>query len=108
MTLPLLDRELLRAGPKPFFGLSDNTHLPAFLYTTGIVGCHGGTVMTALGRSVAMDPLTAHSLRAVRAYAPGTTIVFDVDLGHTDPQVVIPYGGVIRVGGPARRITVTY
>ena len=47
-------------------------------------------------------------LRAMRAYAPDTTIVFDVDLGHTDPQIVIPYGGVIRVDGPARRITVTY
>ncbi len=32
--------------------------------------------------------------------------VFDVDLGHTDPQLVIPYGGMVRVDGPARRITV--
>lgn len=47
-------------------------------------------------------------LRALRMYAPDMTIVFDVDLGHTDPQVVIPYGGTIRVDGPARRITVTY
>jgi muramoyltetrapeptide carboxypeptidase LdcA involved in peptidoglycan recycling len=47
-------------------------------------------------------------LRAMRAYAPDTTIVLDVDLGHTDPQIVIPYGGVIRVDGPARRVTVTY
>ena len=35
-------------------------------------------------------------------------IVFDVDFGHTDPQLVIPYGGLVRVDGPARRITVTY
>jgi muramoyltetrapeptide carboxypeptidase LdcA involved in peptidoglycan recycling len=41
-------------------------------------------------------------------YAPDTTIVFDVDFGHTDPQLVIPYGGLVRVDGPARRITVTY
>jgi len=47
-------------------------------------------------------------LRAFAAYAPETMIVFDVDLGHTDPQQVIPYGGQIRVDGPARRITVTY
>ena len=33
--------------------------------------------------------------------------VFDVDFGHTDPQLVLPYGGSIRVDGPARRITVT-
>ncbi|QYX80889.1 S66 family peptidase [Streptomyces akebiae] len=256
--LPLLDRELLRANPKPFFGMSDNSNLLAFLYNTGIVGYHGGTVMTSLGRSGAMAPLTADSLRAalftsgpyelrpterfndvnrdwadpatfdaepetvpgagwtwvnpnrvvegrswggcleilgwllmadrevprdlsvldggvlfletseelpsgeevfrtlrnmgergllqrfpallmgrpkawsfeqpntpeeaaryaagqreavlraMRTYAPDATIVFDVDLGHTDPQFVVPYGGVIRVDGPARRITVTY
>ncbi|MFF3335903.1 S66 peptidase family protein [Streptomyces sp. NPDC002888] len=256
--LPFLDRELIRANSKPFFGMSDNTNLLAFLYTTGIVGYHGATVMTALGRPVAMDQLTADSLRAalftsgeyelkpaerwndvnrdwadpatfeaepatrpgsgwtwvnpdrvvegrswggcleivgwllmadreiardlseyeggvllletteelpsatevfrtlrnmgergllqrfsallmgraktwsferpnspeegaryateqreavlraMRIYAPTTPIVFDVDFGHTDPQLVIPYGGVVRVDGPARRITVTY
>ncbi|MFG3053274.1 S66 peptidase family protein [Kitasatospora sp. NPDC048239] len=47
-------------------------------------------------------------LRALADYAPATMAVFDVDLGHTDPQVVIPYGGLVRVDGPARRITVTY
>ena len=47
-------------------------------------------------------------LRAMRVHAPHTTIVFDVDFGHTDPQLVIPYGGLVRVDGPARRITVTY
>jgi muramoyltetrapeptide carboxypeptidase LdcA involved in peptidoglycan recycling len=47
-------------------------------------------------------------LSAMRMYAPDTPIVFDVDFGHTDPQVVIPYGGTVRVDGPARRITVTY
>ncbi|WP_369257710.1 S66 peptidase family protein [Streptomyces sp. R35] len=256
--LPLLDRELIRANPKPFFGMSDNTNLLAFLRNAGIVGYHGASVMCELGRPVAMNPHTAESLRAalftsgeyelrpaerwndvsrdwadpatfdaepetrpgagwtwvnadrvvegrswggcleivgwllmadreishdlteydggvlfletseempsapevfrtlrnmgergllqrfsallmgrartwsferpnspeegasyaaeqreavlraMRAYAPGTTIVFDVDLGHTDPQFVIPYGGTIRVDGPARRIAVTY
>ena len=33
-------------------------------------------------------------------------IVFDVDLGRTDPQV-IPVGGTIEVNGPDRTITVT-
>ncbi|ROR37481.1 S66 family peptidase [Kitasatospora cineracea] len=47
-------------------------------------------------------------LRALDAYAPDTMAVFDVDLGHTEPQLVIPYGGSVRVDGPARRITVTY
>ncbi len=47
-------------------------------------------------------------LSALDAYAPRMLAVFDVDLGHTDPQLVIPYGGHVRVDGPDRRITVTY
>jgi len=255
--LPYLDKELIRANPKPFFGFSDNTNLLAFLRNLGIVGYHGACVMTQYGRAGAMHPLTADSiraalftsgeyeltpspdtndverrwedprtfdsepvmepaegwtwhnpdrvvegpswggclevlagmlmadreirpaqeyargvlfletseelpsagdvyrilrgmgergllqqfpallmgrarawsferplgpdersrhradqraavLRALGEYAPATVAVFDVDLGHTDPQLVIPYGGRIRVDGPARRITVTY
>ncbi|GAA1369112.1 S66 family peptidase [Streptomyces beijiangensis] len=256
--LPFLDRELIRANPKPFFGYSDNTNLLAYLWNTGIVGYHGGSVMVELGRPVAMNPLTADSLRAalftsgpyelrpaerfttgggrwenpatftrepeslpadgwswlnadrvvegrswggnveilawllmadreiardpsaydgavlfletseempsgeevfrilrnmgergllqrfsallvgrpktwsfeqplspedsaryaagqraavgraLAAYAPDMLTVFDVALGHTDPQQVIPYGGTVRVDGPGRRITVTY
>ncbi|MEV7191789.1 S66 peptidase family protein [Streptomyces sp. NPDC093510] len=256
--LPHLDRELIRAHPKPFFGWSDNTNLLAHLWQSGIVGYHGASVMCELGRPGAMAPQTADSLRAalftsgpyelrpaeryrdvdlpwedpallleepptepgggwlwhgpervvegrswggnleilswllmadreiqrdlsaydgcvllletseelpgaeevfrvlrnmgergllhrfpallmgrakawsfqrpsdadgkaayvreqreavqkaLATYAPETMTVFDVDLGHTDPQVVIPYGGIVRVDGPARRITVTY
>ncbi len=62
--LPLLDRELIRANPKPFFGLSDNTNLLAYLRNTGIVGYHGTSVMVELGRPGAMHPQTADSLRA--------------------------------------------
>lgn len=47
-------------------------------------------------------------LRALDEYAPDTMAVLDVDLGHTDPQLIIPYGGRIRVDGVARRIVVTY
>ncbi|QNP73346.1 LD-carboxypeptidase [Streptomyces roseirectus] len=256
--LPFLDRELIRAHAKPFFGYSDNTNLLAYLYNTGIVGYHGGSVMVQLGRPVAMDARTVDSLRAalftpgpyelrpvdrwsdvesdwadprtftrapetrpgtgwswlnadrvvegrswggcleilawllmadreiaadpsvydggvlfletseglpsatevfqvlrcmgergllrrfpallmgraktwsferpngpqasaqyaadqraavesaLKTYAPDTMAVFDVDLGHTNPQLVVPYGGLVRVDGPARRIVVTY
>ncbi|MER5221148.1 S66 family peptidase [Streptomyces flaveus] len=256
--LPLLDRELIRANPKPFFGMSDNTNLLAYLHNTGIVAYHGARVMCELGRPGAMHPLTAESLRAalftsgeyelkpaerfrdidlpwdtpetfasepptepgggwtwhrpervvearswggnienlswllmadreiapdpsvydggvllletseelppaeevfrilrnmgergllqrfpvllmgrpkawfftqpndretkaryvreqheavlraLETYNPDMMVVFDVDFGHTDPQLVIPYGGAVRVDGPARRITVTY
>ena len=45
---------------------------------------------------------------AMRADALDAPIAFDADFGHTDPQLVSPYGGTVRVDGPARRITVTY
>ncbi|MDH6136773.1 muramoyltetrapeptide carboxypeptidase LdcA involved in peptidoglycan recycling [Kitasatospora sp. MAA4] len=255
--LPLLDKELIRANPKPFFGYSDNTNLLLFLRNLGIVSYHGASVMVELGRPGALHPLTAQSvraalfdsgayelrespesgdvgkdwgdpatfaseplmepaegwiwhnadrvveglgwggnleilawmlmadreirpvgeyagqvlyletseelpsadevyrilrnmgergllrqfpallmarakswsfaqplaveqkaayrkaqreavLRALATYAPDTVAVFDVDFGHTDPQLVIPCGGRIRVDGPARRITVEY
>ncbi|MFJ7984629.1 S66 peptidase family protein [Streptomyces sp. NPDC096351] len=255
--LPHLDRELIRAHPKPFFGYSDNTNLLLFLRNLGIVAYHGGSVMVELGRPGAMHPLTADSLRtalfgsgpyeltpsadfgvvngrweepetfasepamergegwiwhnadrvvtgagwggcleilawmlmadreirpveeyagqvlfletseempdagevyrilrnmgergllrqfpavlvarakswsfeqplgtaaraayaknqreavlqALAEYASGAVAVFDVDFGHTDPQLVLPCGGAVRVDGPARRISVTY
>ena len=45
---------------------------------------------------------------AFEAYGRDPLIVYDVDFGHTDPQLVIPVGGRIRIDGPARRIVVTY
>lgn len=62
--LPYLDRDLLRANPKPFLGYSDATNLLVLLWNLGIVGYHGGAVMTEFGRPGAMHPLTAQSLRA--------------------------------------------
>ncbi|MDH6575153.1 LD-carboxypeptidase [Kitasatospora sp. MAP5-34] len=62
----------------------------------------------AAGRERYRAEQRAVVLRALAEYAPDTMAVFDVDLGHTDPQVVIPYGGLVRVDGPARRIVVTY
>jgi muramoyltetrapeptide carboxypeptidase LdcA involved in peptidoglycan recycling len=47
-------------------------------------------------------------LRAAAEYNPEALIVFDVDFGHTDPQVIIPVGGWVRADGPARRIIVRY
>jgi muramoyltetrapeptide carboxypeptidase LdcA involved in peptidoglycan recycling len=44
----------------------------------------------------------------MRAYHPNAMIVFDVDFGHTDPQLIIPNGGDIRLDGPAREIHVRY
>jgi muramoyltetrapeptide carboxypeptidase LdcA involved in peptidoglycan recycling len=46
--------------------------------------------------------------RALAEYNPSATIVFDLDIGHTDPQLIIPVGGDIRVDGPAQEIHVRY
>ena len=43
-------------------------------------------------------------LDAFDTYAPDAMVVFDVDVGHTEPQWVVPYGGRVTVDGPARRI----
>ena len=47
-------------------------------------------------------------MKAMAAYNPDATIVFDVDFGHTDPQLIIPYGGMVRIDGPSRTISVLY
>lgn len=44
-------------------------------------------------------------VRALDRYNPSAMVVFNVDLGHTDPQWILPYGGTVTVDGPERRIT---
>jgi muramoyltetrapeptide carboxypeptidase LdcA involved in peptidoglycan recycling len=41
-------------------------------------------------------------------YHPDVLTVFGVDFGHTDPQLVVPHGGTVRVDGVAQTITVEY
>jgi muramoyltetrapeptide carboxypeptidase LdcA involved in peptidoglycan recycling len=59
-------------------------------------------------RAAYADAQRAAVQRALGEYNPDALVVFDVDFGHTDPQLVIPYGGRVRVDGLARRITVWY
>lgn len=47
-------------------------------------------------------------LRAVEEYNPDAVVVTDVDIGHTDPQFVMPHGGRVVVDPQQQRITVTY
>ncbi len=54
------------------------------------------------------DEQRAAIVRAFDRYNPHAMIVFNVDLGHTDPQWVLPYGGMLTVDGAARRITAHY
>ncbi|KAK9386050.1 peptidase family S66 [Lipomyces mesembrius] len=43
-------------------------------------------------------------LKAFSYYNPDAMNAFDVDFGHTDPQWILPYGGMITVSGPQRPI----
>ena len=47
-------------------------------------------------------------LGAFARYNPEAMIVFGVDIGHTDPQWVVPYGGAMTIHGPGRTITAHY
>jgi muramoyltetrapeptide carboxypeptidase LdcA involved in peptidoglycan recycling len=47
-------------------------------------------------------------LRALALYNHDAMVVFNVDFGHTDPQWVLPYGGLLTVDGPGRRIIAHY
>ena len=47
-------------------------------------------------------------LEVFREYRIDVPIVFDVDLGHTDPQLVVPHGGEVRIDPVERQISVHY
>ncbi|MFI5696143.1 S66 peptidase family protein [Kribbella sp. NPDC051586] len=46
--------------------------------------------------------------RALAEYNPNAVVVKGLDIGHTDPQLILPYGGQIRIDPAAERITVVY
>jgi muramoyltetrapeptide carboxypeptidase LdcA involved in peptidoglycan recycling len=47
-------------------------------------------------------------LRALDTYLPNAPVCLGVDFGHTSPQWVLPYGGLLTVDGPARRLVAQY
>ncbi|HEY1221996.1 MAG TPA: S66 peptidase family protein [Acidimicrobiales bacterium] len=47
-------------------------------------------------------------LRALSFYSPSALLVYGPDFGHTDPQYVLPYGGLMTIDGPSRRIIAHY
>lgn len=47
-------------------------------------------------------------LRALDTYLPNAPVCVGVDFGHTSPQWVLPYGGLMTVDGPARRLVARY
>ncbi|MDI1462421.1 LD-carboxypeptidase [Catellatospora sp. KI3] len=62
----------------------------------------------AAAKAAYRDAQRAAVLRAVAAYNPGAVLVFDLDIGHTDPQLIVPIGKPVRVDAVARRVSVHY
>ena len=46
-------------------------------------------------------------LGVVAERCPEAVVVLDVDIGHTDPQLVVPSGGAVRLDPQTRTISVT-
>ena len=47
-------------------------------------------------------------LRVVRAYNPTIPIVQNMEFGHTDPQIPLPYGKTIRINSSEKKIIVEF
>ena len=63
---------------------------------------------TEAGKAAYTDAQYEAVLDAMAAYHPGVPLVLGVDLGHTEPQQIIPYGGDVTVDSVSRRISVMY
>jgi muramoyltetrapeptide carboxypeptidase LdcA involved in peptidoglycan recycling len=48
------------------------------------------------------------AIETVHRYNPGAVIVVGVPFGHTRPQWILPYGGLMTVDGAARRVWADY
>lgn len=103
--------------------LPSATEVYRILRNMGERGLLAGFPAVLVGRAKAWDFERPHTVderrayaeeqreavtRALAEYADDPVVVFDVDLGHTDPQLIIPYGGEIRVDAVERRISVRY
>jgi muramoyltetrapeptide carboxypeptidase LdcA involved in peptidoglycan recycling len=55
-----------------------------------------------------VDDQAAAVLRAMREYNPEVPVVMGMDIGHTDPQQVIPSGGTVTVDAVRRSVVVQY
>ena len=63
---------------------------------------------TEAGKAAYTDAQYEAVLDPMAAYHPGVPLVLGVDLGHTEPQQIVPYGGDVTVDSVSRRISVMY
>lgn len=87
--LKLLDPEIIKANPKPFFGFSDNTHLHIYLSNLGIPSYYGGCIMTQFAMQQNMMDLTIESLNKAlfdggTLETSGSTTYNDIGLDWAD------------------------
>lgn len=47
-------------------------------------------------------------LSVVRIYNQDISVVFNLSIGHTDPQLILPYGGKVRIDGKSEKVEVTW
>ncbi len=47
-------------------------------------------------------------LKTVRKYNTEIPVIQNLDFGHTDPQIPMPYGGVVRIDSSEKRIFATF
>ncbi|MCR4279283.1 MAG: LD-carboxypeptidase, partial [Candidatus Zambryskibacteria bacterium] len=47
-------------------------------------------------------------LKVVRIYNPTVPVVQNMDFGHTNPQIALPYGGLVRVDSKEKKIFVKF
>ena len=59
-------------------------------------------------RTAYVDAQHEAVLDAMEEYSPDVPVVLDVDFGHTDPQLVMPNGGEVRIDPAAGSISVRY
>jgi muramoyltetrapeptide carboxypeptidase LdcA involved in peptidoglycan recycling len=69
---------------------------------------HRTRPLTEIERDVFRSDQQEAVLRAMATYNPEALVVFGPDFGHTDPQYILPFGGIMHVNGPGQRLTVDY
>ena len=94
----LFPPELLKTHPKPFFVYSDNTNLHNFLSLNS----------TDEDKAKFIHDQAEAITKALHEYHPGVPTVFNLDIGHTDPQSILPNGGWMKIDGIQQTISVRY
>jgi muramoyltetrapeptide carboxypeptidase LdcA involved in peptidoglycan recycling len=92
--LKLLDADIIRANPKPFFGYSDNTHLHVYLSGLGIPSYYGGSIMTQFAMQGSMMDVTVESLQKAlfdggQLVTRGEKVYNDIGLQWADKSLLV-------------------